>query len=125
MTTDPTTIDSNTLVAWVDERIRDMLRAPRMYGSDEVVEMQVLLLLEVRALATDPERSQAEPRRVLGAYVAHARKKHDHIGPLFELVAPDYAGANIAAALREAIAEIAPGALEGAAFPDGEEVRDG
>mgnify|MGYP000473401729 CR=1 FL=1 len=58
------------LIAWADQRIRDMLDAPRMWGETlETVELQVLMLLEARALAVDPSREARQPRRIFDAYV--------------------------------------------------------
>jgi hypothetical protein len=62
------------IAAWADERIAQILAAPRMWGAGlEAVEMQVLTLLEVRALAVHLERELAAPRRVLDAYVEHVQ----------------------------------------------------
>lgn len=58
------------LASWVDSRIEEMLAAPRMWGKClETVELQILTLLQVRALVTDMERELAHPRRVLDEYV--------------------------------------------------------
>lgn len=58
------------LVGWIDARLDEILAAPRMWGAAlEAVEMQVLTLLEVRALVVDLERELREPRRILDAYV--------------------------------------------------------
>jgi hypothetical protein len=46
---------------FVDERIRQMLQRPAAWGSEENVELQVLQLVEVRALALHPD---TEPRRI-------------------------------------------------------------
>jgi len=57
------------IVSWADARIEEMLAAPRMWGASlEAVEMQVLTLHEVRALAVDIAREVAHPRRVLDEY---------------------------------------------------------
>lgn len=80
------------MVDWVDRRIDEMLAAPRMWGAcHEAVELQVLTLLQVRALAVDAERELAEPRRVLEAYV---RLLGERFGtepprPVHELVGED------------------------------------
>ncbi len=59
-----------TISSWVDRRIQDILSAPRMWGeSMEAVELQVLTLLQVRAVAVDSKRELLEPRRVLDRYV--------------------------------------------------------
>jgi len=43
------------LLQFIDERIRQMLARPPAWGSEENVELQVLQLLEVRALALHPD----------------------------------------------------------------------
>lgn len=95
----------DTIVTWVDQRIADMLSSPRMWGSDEAVEMQTILLLELRALALRPEPELANPRRILDAYVAYLEKtfptKPHH--PLFQLVEPDELGLTLAGELRKIV----------------------
>lgn len=83
-------VDSQ-VVAWIDERLAEMLRAPRMWGSLEAVEMQALLLAELRAFARDPASERQNPRRVLGLYVAHMSERFpaDAPRPLHEIVAGD------------------------------------
>lgn len=45
---------SQSVITWVDARIADVLRAPRMWGATaESVELQLLQLLEVRDVAAD------------------------------------------------------------------------
>lgn len=59
------------IAGWVDRRIEEMLAAPRMWGTGfEAVELQVLTLLQVRAVAVDIARELAAPRRILDGYVA-------------------------------------------------------
>lgn len=59
-----------TISSWVDGRVHDILSAPRMWGESlEAVEMQVLTLLQVRALAVDSKRELLQPRRILDRYV--------------------------------------------------------
>jgi hypothetical protein len=81
----------DTVVRWVDQRIEAVLAAPPMWGSPEAVELQVLLLLEVRALALRPDQTLAEPRRVLDTYIAHLAQRFPQGGsrPLHELIAGD------------------------------------
>lgn len=58
------------IAAWVDGRIDEMLAAPRMWGTClEAVELQVLTLHEVRALALDIAREIKQPRRIIDEYV--------------------------------------------------------
>ena len=77
-----------TIVAWTDQYLHEILAAPRMWGSLEAVEMQVLQLLEVRALALRPDQELASPRRVLDTYVAFLRDRYPTQPsiPLFSLV---------------------------------------
>ncbi len=77
------------IVGWTDSRIRDMLAAPRMWGARlETVELQVLTLLEVRALAVDSERELAQPRRILDEYVRLVGGRYEGLAsrPVHEIV---------------------------------------
>jgi len=65
----------DTIVRYIDERLDAITDAPPMWGSDEAVEMQVLQLLELRALTLRPEVERGQPRAVLDAYVAFLRRK--------------------------------------------------
>lgn len=56
------------VVGWIDQRIADMLRVPRMWGSYEAVELQVLTLVELRFTILNPKTMQEKPRFVLDAY---------------------------------------------------------
>jgi len=64
----------DVVVRWADQRIDEMLGAPPMWGSPESVELQVLQLVELRALALQPERELAAPRRVLELYQSFLRE---------------------------------------------------
>jgi hypothetical protein len=66
----------DTIVTWADQYLLEILAAPRMWGSLEAVEMQVLQLLEVRALALRPDQELASPRRVLDTYTAFLRDRY-------------------------------------------------
>lgn len=80
------------IAAWIDDRVREILAAPRMWGAGlEAVELQVLTLLEVRAMAVDIDRELAQPRRILDAYVALVgeRFKQRPSRPLYEHVGDD------------------------------------
>lgn len=90
------------IVTWVNERIEDMLAAPRMWGSDEAVELQVLLLLEIRTLALRPEELAANPRCILDAYAAYLTKMYPAKPnrPLSQIVETDHLGLTLAAAMR-------------------------
>jgi hypothetical protein len=76
------------IVRWADARIAEMLAAPRMWGSDEAVELQVLQLHEIRALALRPDHELEEPRGVLERYQAFLRQRFPNAppAPLFALV---------------------------------------
>lgn len=77
------------IIEWIDERIQEILAAPRMWGASlEAVELQVLTLLEVRAMASNIDRELAQPRRVLDAYVTllSDRFKNRPSRPLYEHV---------------------------------------
>ncbi len=79
---------SRRIAAWVDSRIAAILATPRMWGSNEAVELQVLLLHEIRALALRPAEELASPRAVLEAYQAFLLRRFPGAppSPLFELV---------------------------------------
>jgi hypothetical protein len=95
----------STIVTWADQRIAEMLAAPRTWGSDEAIEMQTLLLLELRALATRPEPELANPRRILDAYAAYLQKSYPDRPhrPLFQLVQPDDLGLSLARELQKIV----------------------
>jgi len=44
----------DALLEFVDERIDSLLRVPEMWGPEESIELQLLLLLEVRLLTLSP-----------------------------------------------------------------------
>lgn len=77
-----------TIATWANQRIDEMISAPRMWGSLEAVEMQVLQLLEIRALALRPTQELENPRRVLDTYMAFLRERYPTRppDPLFRLV---------------------------------------
>lgn len=70
-----------TVLRWANEYLDAMLGAPPMWGSNEAVEMQVLLLLELRALALHPEASEAAPDAVFRLYTAFLRRRFPDRGP--------------------------------------------
>jgi hypothetical protein len=102
----------DTLVSWVDQRIADVLAAPPMWGSPEAVEMQVLQLLEIRALALRPGQELADPRRVFETYVAYLGRRFPKSPqqPLFTLVNDDEEA--LVAGLRGFIDALRPSMLE-------------
>jgi hypothetical protein len=91
-----------TIATWANQRIEEMLSAPRMWGSLEAVELQVLQLLEIRALALRPTQELENPRRVLDTYMAFLRQRFptQPSDPLFRLV--DHLGET---EFREALSE--------------------
>lgn len=80
------------LIRWLDERTGAILEAPRMWGTcAETVEMQGLLLLEMRAFVLNPLVELREPRRVLDTYDAFLQKRFRRAdpGPLCRLLGED------------------------------------
>lgn len=84
----------------IDDRIEQILASPRAYGSDEAIEMQILLLLEMRFIETKFD--------VVGAYKVYLNKTFPKKPnrPLFQIVETDHLGNNIAIELRKAVAEL-------------------
>ncbi len=80
----------DVLVSWIDERFVRILEAPPMWGSPEAVELSVLLLVQVRALAR-PSRELKNPGDVFEAYLSYLRQRFPKQPqrPLFELVGQD------------------------------------
>ena len=66
---------SDTLVEYIDGRLDAMLGAPQMWGTDEAVELQVLQLVDLRALALLPEIRSGQPRATLDAYFRFLRHR--------------------------------------------------
>lgn len=62
-----TSVESN-LIGFIDDRLSHMLEAPGMWGSSESVELQVLQLLEIRALLLGPPDLQSHWRHVQTDY---------------------------------------------------------
>ncbi|MBK9260655.1 MAG: hypothetical protein IPM54_12640 [Polyangiaceae bacterium] len=104
----------HTIVHWVDQRIEDMLSAPRMWGGDEAVEMQLLLLFEMRALAMRPAQELDNPSRILDTYAAYLAKTYPTKPhrPLCQIVESDRLGLNLAAELRKFRDAFVPQMLE-------------
>ncbi len=73
-------------LAWIDTRLADMLAAPRMWGSHEAVELQTLLLVELRSLVVRPSLDADDPRRVLDSYVGFLSGRFPQVpaAPLYE-----------------------------------------
>nr|MBK7067278.1 hypothetical protein [Deltaproteobacteria bacterium] len=62
--------------ARIDAVLDGMLLAPQMYGPPDGVELQALLLLELRAFIARPEAETRHPRRVFEAWLRHLREGH-------------------------------------------------
>lgn len=95
----------DTILHWVDERMSDMLAAPRAWGSDEAIEMQVLLLLQLRALTLRPSFDDGDPGSLVDAYMEYLSRtypKHPH-RPLHQIVETDSLGFNMASELKKVI----------------------
>lgn len=103
-----------TILDWTNQRLNTLLQAPRMCGSDEAIEMQALLLLELKALVLQPERELANPRRVFDIYTAYLNKTYPRKPnrPLFEIVEHDDLGLNIAKELQRFLDAFTPTLLE-------------
>ncbi len=103
-----------TLLGWIEERTKDLLETPRAWGSNEAVEMQVLLLLELRALVLQPEREIDNPRRILDTYIAYLNKTYPKKPnrPLFQVVEEDELGHNLGRELRRFLDAVAPALLD-------------
>ncbi|WP_437710865.1 hypothetical protein WMF45_38010 [Sorangium sp. So ce448] len=104
----------DTILHWIDKRTSDMLRAPRAWGSDEAIEMQVLLLLQFRALALRPSFDNGDPGSLVDAYMEYltrAYPKHPH-QPLHQIVETDRLGFNIANELKQIIQTFTQSMLE-------------
>jgi len=59
------------LLGFIDRRLKSMLRAPAVWGSDEGVELQVLQLLELRLVALAPLPDSIRDSRVQDEYVRY------------------------------------------------------
>lgn len=65
---------------WVDTTLDSMLKRPRMYGSTESVELQALLLLDLRAFIAHPEAEEKTPGRVFEAWLAAFGRRYPQVG---------------------------------------------
>lgn len=63
------------MVPWLDERLGELLTRPRMWGSREAVEMQVLQLLEAKAVAINAHQAIETPQRIFDLYVSFLRER--------------------------------------------------
>lgn len=104
----------DTILRWIDKRTSDMLAAPRAWGSDEAIEMQVLLLLQFRALTLRPDFDHGDPGSLVDDYMEYltrAYPNHPH-RPLHQIVQPDPIGRNIANELGKIIHDFTHNMLE-------------
>ncbi len=107
-----------TILHWIDKRTAEMLAAPRSWGSDEAIEMQVLLLLQFRALTLRPDFDHGDPGSLVDDYMEYltrAYPKHLH-RPLHQIVEPDALGLNIAGELKKIVETLKHNMLEGNAI---------
>jgi len=65
---------------WVDATLDAMIARPRMYGSLESVELQALLLLDLRAFVARPEAESQAPGRVFDAWLSAFKRRHPSMG---------------------------------------------
>lgn len=95
----------DTLVGWIDARLEHMLRTPRAFGSDEAIEMQALLLLEMRSVALRPEGELDTPGRLVDAYATYLAQAYpEHPSrPLCQIIESDDLELKIAAELQKAV----------------------
>lgn len=93
---------------WVDKRTRDMLAAPRAWGSDEAVEMQVLLLLQFRLLALRPDFDQGDPGSLVDHYLDYISRAYPGKSrlPLHRFIETDRLGVNLAKELKKVVQDI-------------------
>lgn len=78
---------------WTEEHIDALVAAPPMWGSNEAVEMQALLLFELKALLLRPEESAKDPSRIFDTYTRFLRERFPRLppAPLCELEAAPFA----------------------------------
>jgi hypothetical protein len=68
------------IVAYIDRRLATMIRAPGTWGSPESLELQALLLLEVRTFALRPRAHAENPYEVRNLYAQLVRRRF-HCSP--------------------------------------------
>lgn len=104
----------DTILRWIDKRTSDMLAAPRAWGSDEAIEMQMLLLLQFRALALRPDFDQGDPGSLVDDYMEYLTRAYPgrpHT-PLHRIIESDPLGFNIAGELEKVIRSFTDRLLE-------------
>ncbi|MRG96491.1 hypothetical protein [Polyangium spumosum] len=104
----------DTIIRWIDKRTTDMLAAPRIWGSDEAIEMQVLLLLQFRALTLRPDFDHGDPGALVDAYMEYLTRTYPQCPhqPLHQIVEADRLGFNIANELRKVVQTFTRSMLE-------------
>ncbi|MBI5515624.1 MAG: hypothetical protein HY909_17720 [Deltaproteobacteria bacterium] len=70
------------LERWIDETLDGITRAPMMYGGPEAIELQALLLLQLRAFVAHPNAVVPEARGVFDAWAGEVRRRHPGHGPV-------------------------------------------
>ncbi len=65
---------------WLDATLQGLLARPRMYGSMEAVELQALLLVEMRVQLRAPSWSEKEPRWVLEQWQQCIQRRYRGVG---------------------------------------------
>lgn len=96
---------SDQIISWIDTRIEAILSYPQSFGSDEAIEMQILSLLEFRAVTINPERELENFGRVIELYQKYIANAFPQAGILllFQIVKTDNLGYNLATELRKAV----------------------
>jgi hypothetical protein len=75
---------------WIDERLDTLLAHPGQWGQSEAVEMQFLLLIEMRVHSMDPAWEHENQGYVFETYCAYLKKKFPKWhGPASQLVKED------------------------------------
>jgi hypothetical protein len=70
------------LRAFADRRLRSLIATPEIWGATESVELQVLQLLQVRALVTLPEQDERDPGATREHYVSFLRAHFPDAPPI-------------------------------------------
>lgn len=65
-------------IAYIDKRLTTIERAPRTWGSPESLELQTLLLLEVRSVLLRHSMPQEKPFAVRLAYIGFIKRQLKH-----------------------------------------------
>ena len=67
---------------WLDKRLKSLVERPEMWGDRESVELQVLQLLEVRALVSDATRDEDSLRQIQDGYIAFLNERFPDTPPV-------------------------------------------